>query len=388
MTYHPAANWTQTDWYIDAIAGDDANDGASPATPVRTWLGGIVTRWGTNAPPYRVSVTFHIVGDLDPTDAIALDWTPAVAGITCTIVGTRTIVTSGVISGLVAKNPAANQALEIDDAASTAWMLLHNTTKGTWSVRAAAGGPGRVSLGQPNDLAGVSDDTWANGDGIDWITRSTVKIAFLRAAPQHGFAFKLQDLHVSGYTLTELGEGSQLVNVTLPDGLANSATGQMSAFNSVCVGVTTAAIGKESIWYDGVLQHCEFSSGVNAYYLGTCESFLSDDEYDRRTPFSGYIAAASSVRLSRGVWTSVAANPVYGPGSVNVLEYCTWLVISPSTWATSVFATISVAATSNTGNTFDAVSGAWAAGIAITAATIDATGTILVPALYVKLSIL
>src|SRR5271169_2286487 len=55
--------WLVPNWYVNWLTGNDANDGLTPATAVKTIADGIVfSKWRTNEPQLRVGITrIHVL---------------------------------------------------------------------------------------------------------------------------------------------------------------------------------------------------------------------------------------------------------------------------------------------------------------------------------------
>lgn len=177
------ATWTQADWYVDWTNGNDANDGKTPATAVKTVMGGVVAKWGTVSPILAQTTTIHILTP-QPLNAEQIILEPILSGlIDFIIVGTPQLVAHTNLGAVTAKNRAANvqfAAAGFGGAGIAVGQLVHNTTAGkdSWGFIYALPGGGVADLTQP--LApmtpGVTTlfvpapaevDTWAIGDTVD-----------------------------------------------------------------------------------------------------------------------------------------------------------------------------------------------------------------------------
>ena len=79
----------QPAWYVDPVAGNDAHDGTSPATAVKTIMGGIVKRWGTSSPILTVSVTVFVLQPEAPEQEEIVLSPVVTKGVNFAIVGCR-----------------------------------------------------------------------------------------------------------------------------------------------------------------------------------------------------------------------------------------------------------------------------------------------------------
>jgi len=103
----PNPSWSQPTWFIDPSGGNDANDGYTVSTPVKTWAQ-IISRFGTYSPLLTQNTTFTFLSNhTDNTDPVI--FTPYLGGTGITVIITGVLNTSnqvstGPLSGLIAKN--------------------------------------------------------------------------------------------------------------------------------------------------------------------------------------------------------------------------------------------------------------------------------------------
>lgn len=211
--------WTQPAWFIDPSnrtgLASDGNDGKTALTPVLTWNGGVIAKYGTLSPILRQDTTWTF---LSPTPAPGLDpivFTPIVTNnATCIFQGTFTTankVGSGILAGVVAKNYAAGQlpTANLSSAGPVGVnQLVINTTAGKASAAWTFGslGGGLFTLSQPLDRTTVPltapafSDGWANGDTFDVFDLDRVE--FAQIAPIFGddnSRFFIQQLGMSSF---------------------------------------------------------------------------------------------------------------------------------------------------------------------------------------------
>ena len=92
-----AANMAVTDWYIDAVAGSDSNDGLTALTPLKTG-NALYQRLGP-LPVWQASMLVH-VGPGGITDTLTLCGETGAVGVSVNVVGTPTLIAdAGIISG-------------------------------------------------------------------------------------------------------------------------------------------------------------------------------------------------------------------------------------------------------------------------------------------------
>jgi hypothetical protein len=181
------ASWLVPAWFIDPVAGNDANNGTTALTPLKTWAQ-LVFLWGTNAPilAQNTAITF-LSSQPDATDPVV--WRPVLKqGASAVIIGTApTVVASVVLAGVVAKNRATGQLLNATLGALAApGQMLRNTTAGktsrAWVYKLVAGTTFGISaplvpVALPVAAMPAQVNTWANGDTVDILSLVNVAIA-------------------------------------------------------------------------------------------------------------------------------------------------------------------------------------------------------------------
>lgn len=118
--HHP--QWlARSAWYIDAVDGNDENDGASAMTALKT-LKELTRRWGKGW-YLDHAVTIHILRDLLDDDRGDLEGTIGASG-SLECVGGYGALRTGTFTGVRAVDPANNLSFEIEDSQSGSWSAL------------------------------------------------------------------------------------------------------------------------------------------------------------------------------------------------------------------------------------------------------------------------
>lgn len=118
------ATITEPNWYIDGTNGNDANDGLTAATALKTATA-LVAKWG-RAPilqPTGGTMTVHVLTSIPNTDPLELDNCRLVFGNTLVFAGTATTERTGTITSLVTQDRTTNTPWQITDSAlgASAW---------------------------------------------------------------------------------------------------------------------------------------------------------------------------------------------------------------------------------------------------------------------------
>lgn len=131
-----AANWAVTDWYIDGTTGNDANNGTSALTPLRTGAE-LLRRLGAYA-LWGQSVTVHVLVN-GMVDALILRGAMLVAGTHLDVVGTPTILATDTVATYTAMSHATPVAAQITATTIADWTPYQwRRVRITSGVRAGA----------------------------------------------------------------------------------------------------------------------------------------------------------------------------------------------------------------------------------------------------------
>jgi hypothetical protein len=186
MTYKPSSSsltnqfWSQATWFIDPANftgfASDNNTGLDATHPVLSYNGGVVAKWGTNAPLLRQNTTLTWLST-QPDDTDPVIFLPVMVGFIVTVQAQLTasqLVHSGALSSVVLLDRATGQLLQADlGFAATPGQLIKNTTAGktsyAWVYKNVTGTTFLIS--QPYAPAAPPDvnppaqvTNWANGD--------------------------------------------------------------------------------------------------------------------------------------------------------------------------------------------------------------------------------
>jgi hypothetical protein len=155
-----AANWAVTDWYLDGAAGNDANNGTTALTPLRTGAE-LLRRLGTGRVQWTTSVIVHLLASI--TDGIAIAYQLNTGGTGFRLVGTPTILLAGTVATYTAA--AGNIPRRMTAAGVADWTayvgkrvrVLTGTGIGAifWIAKVAPDGLG-------NDVCRISTPTLSN----------------------------------------------------------------------------------------------------------------------------------------------------------------------------------------------------------------------------------
>ncbi len=245
-----AANWAVADWYLDGTVGNDANNGTTALTPLRTGAE-LMRRLG----PYALwgqSVTVHVLAN-GMTDALILKGAMLVAGTQLTAIGVPTQLVTDVVSAYSAVNHATPIATNLTGTAIADWTPYVNTrvrvTAGpregvvSWVATASPAGVGlnvaRITVPVRRDLVSTSfptiTDVMAVGDSIALETLPTIpSISIVVDGPMLATA---GPAHLRGLVRVE-SLASQQIQITSTDQLQR---GRLFFFGCRCASVLLGA---------------------------------------------------------------------------------------------------------------------------------------------------
>jgi|HubBroStandDraft_2_1064218.scaffolds.fasta_scaffold00001_102 hypothetical protein len=187
----PNPSWLQANWYVNPVTGSDSASGTSPATAVKTIMGGIVARWGTTEPILKQSTTiFLLAAETLNQEAIVL--APVmVFGTVFGLVGTPTPIASFALGVVTPKNRSTPQLLTaagFTAAGLAVGQIVVNITRGNSHAIIENLAGGVATLSQPLQPLTIADaasfppplpeevDTWATTDAVAVIAPLLINI--------------------------------------------------------------------------------------------------------------------------------------------------------------------------------------------------------------------
>jgi len=188
---------TQTDWYLDAINGNDANPGTI-TEPVQTISGGIVPKWGTTSPNLKQTVTFHALNAQTLNQEKAILSPIFTNGANFIILGSYnefSTFEAGAVTHKAPGSPGVQLQVAGFSHGEVAGMVVLNTARGSYSTIDSLSGT-TATMNQPYKSAGlttvepfptlVEDNTWAATDTLIVYKKNLLNLTILN--PQGGDA--------------------------------------------------------------------------------------------------------------------------------------------------------------------------------------------------------
>jgi hypothetical protein len=395
----PPANgsWSVPNWFIDPANtsghASNSNSGTSAGAPLLTFAE-LVRRWGTTAPvhPQQTQVEFL---SSQPNDTDPVVWNPLMlAGDIAVLTGALTLVQSGTLAGVVAKNRTTPQLLEATlGAGLSAGLLIQNTPRASQALLYKNPSGNVWALAQPLSNATVPPtlgpsevNTWANGDAYTVSSVPTVNVVSFVPVMLEVFAVGcIQQLIVASPGGDGL-EGLMLgVNVQTQNATVNKAIAQVGAsdLDGQFVNTWLEAAVAGSPNFQGF---AAISGGITNNLVGSGVTFDLDaivtgttNELSGANAFGTvYLEAASVVDLVAGRLAydhGTATNDViWGTGTLNLSGPAT-LLYNPTGLAANQFPGITLQLEGKTTAYSLATSGGVTTvhgGINLTAANLDA----------------
>jgi hypothetical protein len=234
---HPSWRLEHDDWYIDSIAGNDENNGATALTALRTGAE-LSRRYGhgnlVRSTSVDLSIRYHIKNDLLAPDYFELDVTADVdtyfriLGENTATLRTGTLANSG---GVIVENPNTNQPWVIKDTGVVTWetdarIRFTNgpANNGTcWPAKDLGSGSLRVSppctWDEPDFFNTANAVTPANGNtyAVERLTKINLgEIRVRRTTSAFGFALivNVANLDIQnpgpGFAISDHADGHNL----------------------------------------------------------------------------------------------------------------------------------------------------------------------------------
>jgi hypothetical protein len=186
----PNSSWLVSDWFVDPVNGNDNNSGLTESVPVKTVMGGIVTKWGTRSPVLAQATCIHLLNGMPLATAggesIVLE--PRMVGdlSTFAIIGVPLVLSTFTLGAVTPRyrGPGNGHPLRvasfpgIPGGVPLGQTYILNTTRGSRSRLYNLGtyGAGVAELAQPMQVVTLAeqtiyyippyDDTWSEGDTV------------------------------------------------------------------------------------------------------------------------------------------------------------------------------------------------------------------------------
>lgn len=397
-------SWTQTDWYLDGVNGNDANSGAF-GSPVKTIMGGIVAKWGTTSPIIAQTTTIHVLnGQASGLERAIL--TPILSGTSANfvIVGTPSNIGStfaaGTVTQLVEGNPGNDLQIANMPVGAAAGVLVFNSTRNSYAIIDSMNGS-TATMQQPFSTAALTTVVafvsipagvvWSTGDTLQMSSLPTLNLEVLSPVGGDGNSSFTngtcwtQMIHIPDVSGTA-GDTTFTVN---PQGPAQT----FSLCNIDPSIVSNAVTSRfQLIWMSCTLSgEVMLNGGFQTLYGGAIGSFginFSDQGFFgeggiyRETichgplnVFSGDLFVNSlhiigTLSINAGAALSFGSHPIWGAGSVQ--SGGVFLKVGAATWASSLL----VSSIQINSNSFGyASAGQYTYGpFALTAANLDGYG--------------
>jgi hypothetical protein len=406
----PNAYWAVADWYVNPVSGSDGNPGTS-ASPVKTIMGGIVAKWGTQSPQLAQATTIHLLAaETLAQEAIVLS-PQLIGGATLSILGTTSNVGAAFSpTGVTGKNrsPPTPQLLELTGApaGASAGTLVHNATKDsyafidsvtgtTWVMTQPFTGASLTTLSSGYGTSPIEDDTWSTTDSYQRMSVPLLNLKVL--SPVGGDTTNIDNNPVLWVQQVHVPDASGTPGQSI---FTAQATGGCSCVFSMCwldpvfQGEGTGgqwASANISSWHNGGLfgTHWWFVGGAS----NTSGGFFLDSSYlndlaavDGDIILHGgvtnhhgycicgyaYVDAAGTSEVEAGLRLEpfyYLATQLWGPGTLSVSGGGNIVNESGTTWASCLtVATLQIDG-ATTGTSYSG--GTWTDGRTVNAADLD-----------------
>jgi len=264
-----------SDWYLDAVTGNDQNDGITPATALQS--GAELQRRLGPQPGWRANVTVHVLEN-GITDALQIIGSTLVGGVSVNIVGTPTLIAdAGTISAYTAMDHVTPRSPTLTCTGVTDWTpyvgkrvrITSGTNTGavTWVLKA---NPNALGLNVARtgawykklDLAPATQMYAA----VTPVVGDTVSVESL--PPMGGL-----DLRLSGAVAAAGGNGwtqrQAVVDSVAPESFLREFSSDISAYRNLVFGCRFTNFDSRSRFTRGALNSqdnvsCLFWTSTNA----------------------------------------------------------------------------------------------------------------------------
>ena len=396
-------SWAVTNWYIDPLSGNDANDGLTSGTPFQTYAK-LAATWGTVSPILAQNTTIHFLSSqTSNTDPVV--FRPIIRGALVTLKGENPfLIVGGSLNSVVSKNTSAgaNAQLTVQITGITLGLtgaIIENTTVGKTSrAWVQASNSGVYTITQPVPLSTLGTpgsgevNTWANTDTVSVFNLVNVDLLDIRPTIDLNNGGNLDIWQIDG------GVGPSPSPMFVDAVRAYECRFQRNLTSIMDQNILNASLELDNCYFDALnsVRSAVINSGVaqsSIFFYGTC--LVSND-------FMGaggiILASGSSLSIGSGLnltaslqatnaYISGPANPpdaIWGGG--NIFLYGTsrfYLQEGGGQTFTSAFTSAPLVSPgiwlngSAAASVFTPSTGAWSAGLVATnPANLDVTGAV------------
>jgi hypothetical protein len=313
----PNPTWSQANWYVDPVAGNDGNSGLSPATAVKAITGGIIYKWGTREPILQQNTTIFLLKSETLNQEAAALAPIMVFGSVFGIVGTPLFVTTMVLGTVTAKNRSTPQLLTstgFGGPGLAVGQLVINTSRGNSRAFIQAISGGTATFCQPMAQLSIADaaafpapcpqenDSWTTGDTVNVYTVPALNIKELNPR--------------GGDSLNGTNGGSwwmQYIQVLYTSGVVGNSTFVGMAYIPVSVGESSGVFNGGTLKLDDINAP---TPGYFAYLWGPGAWDVSDNSVFEKVISSTW----AQVFLVKGATTldGSATAASYAPGTPGI----------------------------------------------------------------------
>lgn len=279
-----AAALAVTDWYLDAVTGDDQNDGLTPATALQSG-GELQRRLGPQA-AWSTSVTVHVgVGGV--ADALNIIGDTTLPGVHVDIIGTPILeADAGLITSYTAMDHTTPRSPTVACAGITDWTphvgkrlrITSGTNAGavTWVLKA--------------DPHGLGLSVCRTGRWYKKVSGVSQTVLFASVTPVVGDPIAIESLPEVTSLVLKLGGAVDSTQLNDP------WTWRQYSVDSISIGVGVRDCTSDYQWYRGIVFGCSmraFTSVNGSYSLSTSSSCVVS---------SLMLGNAVGAGVANGVW--------------------------------------------------------------------------------------
>jgi hypothetical protein len=178
-------SWANSAWFIDPAnstgVANDNNSGVDALHPVRSFNGGIVSKWGTTSPTLRQNTTFTWLSSQPAGDGDPVIFTPVLVGAYAQLQGLLGVAQelhAGLLASVTAKNRATGHLLQADlgfaappgslvfNSTRNAYAWVYANVSGTLFTLSQSLSPATLPIDESSTIFFTEQDTWVNTDAF------------------------------------------------------------------------------------------------------------------------------------------------------------------------------------------------------------------------------